>query len=264
MRPTWSLNDFFWEKSLSHNFNQIRLVKRVVVGRGKTTCPPSLLSLKKKTRTSRFQQNEHTLNLCTVIPSIKSLSAHSIRLKTLAPRLWGFVSTIKALLYDSWTIINKMTISRFLLYFGTIRSVCVCGGGVATLRSLWLLKMAIQLLITANDHINLRSLYDHTFNKKLYMSIGHNLKPLPWGLWGVVILRDIISKLFNYVEHNSCLKIFIKSVRENNGCGGRGVFALLPFLTVRKATSPLNFQSNESFLIFLRQLRFNLRVATRV
>ena len=39
------------------------------------------------------------------------------------------------------------------------------------------------------------------------MSPGHTLKLLPWGLWGAVILKDIIPEPFNYAEQNSYLKI---------------------------------------------------------
>jgi hypothetical protein len=49
------------------------------------------------------------------------------------------------------------------------------------------------------------------------MSLGHNLKPLPWGLWEFVVLKKIISGPFNYVEQNSYLRILIGCVRGNVG-----------------------------------------------
>ena len=58
----------------------------------------------------------------------------------------------------------------------------------------------------------LRSLYDLTFYENLicpqviiYKAPG----PLPWGMLGVVILKDIISGPLNYIEQNGYLKIFI-------------------------------------------------------
>ena len=56
---------------------------------------------------------------------------------------------------------------------------------------------------------------------------GHNLLPLSWGLGGV-ILKDIISEPFNYVEQNCYLKILIGCIWEN---GGRGSGVSCPPIT---------------------------------
>ena len=84
------------------------------------------------------------------------------------------------------------------------------------------------------------------------MPPGHKLRPLPLrnGGGGVVILKDIISKLLNCFKENGYFKILIGCVWENGG-RGRGLVALQSLLTIRRGTSSLNFQSNEPFLKFL-------------
>jgi hypothetical protein len=51
------------------------------------------------------------------------------------------------------------------------------------------------------------------------MPPGHNLQPLSLGLGGFVILKDIISDPFIYVEQNGYLKTLIGRVWENDGRG---------------------------------------------
>ena len=86
-----------------------------------------------------------------------------------------------------------------------------------------------------------------------YIPPGHILQPLPWGLWGVcVILKNIISWPFNYVEQNGYLNISIGLLGEILGVGG-GFVALQTLPTIKKDTNPFSFQSNEPFSKFLLQ-----------
>jgi hypothetical protein len=55
-----------------------------------------------------------------------------------------------------------------------------------------------------------------------------------------------------YAEQNGYLKILIGCVLGNDGRGG-GLGALQLLSTIKKGTSPLNFQLNEPVLKFLRQ-----------
>ena len=84
-----------------------------------------------------------------------------------------------------------------------------------------------------------------------YMPPGHNLQPLPRRSWGVFIIKNIISRPFNYVEQNGYFKILIRCVQGNGGQGG--VVALQSFSTIKNSTGPFHFQSNNLFLKFLRQ-----------
>ena len=59
----------------------------------------------------------------------------------------------------------------------------------------------------------------------------------------------MISKFFNCVELNGYLKILIKCVWEN-GRRWRGIVVVRSVSTVKKGTSPFNFQSNEPFSKF--------------
>ena len=54
-----------------------------------------------------------------------------------------------------------------------------------------------------------------------YMPPGHNLQPLPRRSWGVFIIKNIISRPFNYVEQNDDLKIWLGWVWGNGGCRRR-------------------------------------------
>ena len=66
---------------------------------------------------------------------------------------------------------------------------------------------------------------------------------------GGVILKDIISRRFNYAEQNCYLKILIGGVYRNDGRGRGDVFSLQSLLAIRMDTNPLNFQLNEPFNI---------------
>ena len=66
------------------------------------------------------------------------------------------------------------------------------------------------------------------------------------------VIKDIICRTFNYGEQNGYLKILIRCVWRNGGCG-RGLVALQSLLTIKKGTNPFNVQSNELFSKFLRQ-----------
>ena len=61
------------------------------------------------------------------------------------------------------------------------------------------------------------------------MPPGHNLYPFPKGCGGgFVILKDTISRPFNYIEQNGYLKILIGCVWGN---GGRGRGVSCPLIT---------------------------------
>ena len=75
---------------------------------------------------------------------------------------------------------------------------------------------------------------------------GITYNPCPEGCGGFVILKDLISRTFNYVEQNGYLKILIGCVWGKGGVRG-GFVALKSLSTIKKGTSPLNFQSNEPF-----------------
>ena len=118
------------------------------------------------------------------------------------------------------------------------------------LKSLWLLKRVLELLIT--NPMTLSEVYMTTLSiKNLICPQGVTYIPCPEG-WGFVILKDIISGSFNYVEQNGYLKILIWSVWGNDGSGGLA-FALWSLSTSKKDTSSLNLKLNEPFLKFLRQ-----------
>ena len=56
----------------------------------------------------------------------------------------------------------------------------------------------------------------------------------------------------NYAEQNACLKFLLDVFGEKVGVRGRLV-ALKSLSTIKKGIRPLNFQSNQPFLKFLRQ-----------
>jgi hypothetical protein len=59
-----------------------------------------------------------------------------------------------------------------------------------------------------------------SIRKTLYASRAKTYNPCPEGSGGSVILKNIISGLFNYVEQNGCFKILIGCVWGNGGCEG--------------------------------------------
>ena len=70
---------------------------------------------------------------------------------------------------------------------------------------------------------------------------------------GVDIPKGIVTGVFKYAEQNSHLKILIGCVWGNDGRRGRGLVALQSLSTIKKGTSPSNFQSNEPLLKSLRR-----------
>ena len=61
------------------------------------------------------------------------------------------------------------------------------------------------------------------------MPQGITYNPCPEGCEGAVILKDIISRPFNYVEQNVYLKILIGCVWENGGVRGGVTCPPIPF-----------------------------------
>jgi hypothetical protein len=72
-------------------------------------------------------------------------------------------------------------------------------------------------------------------------------------LWECPPQKHIFYLEINYAGQNGYLKILIGCVWGNDGRGG-GLVALQLLLTIKEGTSHSNFQSNEAFLKFLRQL----------
>jgi hypothetical protein len=95
------------------------------------------------------------------------------------------------------------------------------------------------------------SFYDNTLLKP-YMPQGITYDPCLERYGGGVILKDPTTGIFNHVEQNGYLKIWLDLFGEKVGVRG-GVVALQSLSIIKKGTSPLNFQSNEPFLKFLRQ-----------
>ena len=90
------------------------------------------------------------------------------------------------------------------------------------------------------------SFYVNAFYKHLICPQGISYNPCPEGFKGFVILKDLISITFSYVEQNDYLKIFIECVWEMVGVRG-AVVALKSLSTIKNGPSPFNFQSNEPF-----------------
>ena len=85
------------------------------------------------------------------------------------------------------------------------------------------------------------------------MPPGHNLQPLPLGLWGSILLKNI-SFIWKSITLSKmaflkfCLDVFGELV------GVEGVLvAFQSLLTLKKGTRTLDFQSNESPMKFLRR-----------
>ena len=85
------------------------------------------------------------------------------------------------------------------------------------------------------------------------MPPGHNLKPLLWGLWKSVLLKNIFSIWKCTTLNKMAISRFWNDVFEGMMGVGGGLVAIQSLSTVKKGTNPLNFQSNETFLKFLRQ-----------
>ena len=89
---------------------------------------------------------------------------------------------------------------------------------------------------------------DHLFHKNLIYPHGITLA-LRFGRAGDVILKDILSRPFNYATQNCYPRILIRCVWELV----RGSLPSNHFLTNKKGTSPSNFPSSEPFFKFLQQ-----------
>ena len=77
------------------------------------------------------------------------------------------------------------------------------------------------------------------------MRPGHNLKPLPWELWGSVLLRNIISiRKSTTLNKMAIWKFLLDVFREMVGVEGVLV-AFQSLLTLKKGTRTVDFQSNE-------------------
>ena len=86
------------------------------------------------------------------------------------------------------------------------------------------------------------------------MPPGHNLKPLPWGLWGSVLLKNIISILKSTTLNKMAISKFWLDVFGEMVGVEEVLVAFQSLSTIKKGTSHSNFQSNEPFSKFLRQL----------
>ena len=67
----------------------------------------------------------------------------------------------------------------------------------------------------------------------------------------MAVVKDIISRPFNYSEQNAHLKILIRHVLGIDGHVGGGVCLPLSLLNNKKGSVSSNFQSNEPYLNFL-------------
>ena len=95
----------------------------------------------------------------------------------------------------------------------------------------WMLKRALGVLIT-NLMSPLQCLYDYPFYNPCPEGSG-------WERRGV-ILKDIISGPFNYVEQHGYLKFWLNVFGQIVGVGG-GLVALELLSTIKKDKSPCNF-----------------------
>ena len=95
------------------------------------------------------------------------------------------------------------------------------------------------------------SFYDNVFYKILICPQGITYNPCLEGSRGVFILKDLVSRTFNYVNKMAISKFSFEVFGEKVGVRG-GLVSLHSLSTIKKGTSPLNFQSNERFLKFLR------------
>ena len=93
-------------------------------------------------------------------------------------------------------------------------------------------------------------LYQH----RSYLPPGHNLKPLPWGLLGSDLLKNIFS-IWKSTTLNKMVisKFWLDVFREMVGVEGVLV-AFQSLSTIKKGKSHSNFQLNEPFSKSLRQL----------
>jgi hypothetical protein len=86
----------------------------------------------------------------------------------------------------------------------------------------------------------------NNFRYKLYCLEGRAYILFTEGSEGAIILKDLIFRTFNYVEQHEYLKILIGCVWKN-GERERALVAIQTLSTIKKGTSPFNFQLNELF-----------------
>ena len=108
--------------------------------------------------------------------------------------------------------------------------------GISPLRSLWIFRRALKILIISPIS-PLRILYNHPFyiylQYKPHIPPAHNLNPLSWGLWGVVILNYIIPERFNYIEKKMAISKFLLD-EVGKEVGVEGVFVAFQSLWLWK------------------------------
>ena len=90
-----------------------------------------------------------------------------------------------------------MAISKFWL--DAFRGIMGVGGGLGALQSLSTIKKGTSPL---NFHSNepFWSFYDNSFYKNFICLPGITYNPCPEGCGGIFIVKDLISRTFNYVE----------------------------------------------------------------
>ena len=150
-----------------------------------------------------------------------------------------------------FSTLNKMAISKFWLDVS---------GKMVGVRGVLIFLQSLSIIKKGTSPFNFQSnepfwsFHNKAFNKHLICSQGITYNPCPEGWGEAVILKDLISRTFCNVEQNGYLKILIGCVW---GKGGRerGIVALKSLSTIKKGTSPFNFQSNEPFLKFLLRQR---------
>ena len=76
------------------------------------------------------------------------------------------------------------------------------------------------------------------------MPSGHNLKPLPLGFWGSVLVKNIFSIGKSTTLNKMAVSKFLLDVFGEKVSVRGGLVALKSLSTIKKGTSPLNFQSN--------------------
>jgi hypothetical protein len=86
------------------------------------------------------------------------------------------------------------------------------------------------------------------------MPPGKKLKPLPWGVWGSFLLKNIFSIWKPTTLNKMAISKFLLDVF-GEIVGVEGVLVAFQSLsTIKKGTRHSNFLSNEPFSMFLRQL----------
>ena len=142
-------------------------------------------------------------------------------LQPLSWRLWGGGCHPQRhnfqTLQSRWTKLPYQNVGR--KYLGKWWEL---GGGDSSSDDFRLLKKAIALWIS-NRMGPFWSFYNNAFYKNLICPPGINNKFSPEGCGGRgVILEHIMSRPFDYIQQNGCIKMLIGSVWGNHGCRGGG------------------------------------------